>query len=118
MALFCHLYSQAIDQTADPLVFSTSQHAGEYKDFVKQVCDLVAYAQVASTLLSAEQTAADEDFVRILSNYQERLSTIASNSCEWVSECSQSGNRNEHVNLHAATFLFSQLMQSHHSHLL
>ncbi len=91
MVPFCYLYSQAIHQQADPLVFSTSQHAGEYAEFVKQVCDLVAYAQVASTLLSAEQTAADEDFRRVLSDYQQRFSTIAGNSCKWVSECSQSG---------------------------
>ncbi len=105
MVPFCHLYSQAIDQHADPLVFSNSQFAGEYKEFVKQVCDLVAYTPVAMALLSAEQTAADE--VPVLSNYRERLSTIASNSCKWVSECSQSGNMvqtSKHVNLHAATF--------------
>ncbi len=95
---FCHLYSQAVDQQADPLVFSSSQFGGEYKEFMRQVCDLVAYAQVASTLLSAEQTAADEDFRRVLSDYQQRLSTIAGNSCEWVSECSQSGSTNKHVN--------------------
>ncbi len=97
---FCHLYSQAIDQQADPLVFSTSQLAGEYAEFVKQVCDLVAYAQVASTLLSAEQTAVTDEVFRrvdVLRDYQQRLSTIASNSCEWVSECSQSGSTNKHV---------------------
>ncbi len=53
---------------------------------MRQICDLVTYAQVASTLLSAEQTAADEDFNNVLRRYQQRLYTIASNLCEWASE--------------------------------
>ncbi len=52
---------------------------------MRQICDLVTYAEVASTLLSAEQTAADEDFSNVLRHYQQRLYTIASNSCEWTS---------------------------------
>ncbi len=53
---------------------------------MRQVCDLVVYGKVASTLLSAEQTAEDEDFRSALSSYQQRLSAIANNICEWVSE--------------------------------
>ncbi len=60
------------------MVFDNS----DYANFVQQTCDLVAYAEIALTVLAANRTAGDE---ALLIDYHEQLSTIANNTCVWVS---------------------------------
>ncbi len=65
----------------------------DYANFVSQVCDLVAYTGVAETLLANSHTAHDVKLTRLLSDYQQRISAIANNTYEWVSELCKSSTK-------------------------
>ncbi len=93
-----------MDQQPDPMVFKSL----DYAHFVSQVCDLVAYAGVAETLLANGLTAQDENLTRLLSAYQQRISAIANNTCEWVSELCKSSTKQAELSIeYMQTYIIS-----------
>ncbi len=79
-------FPQLSDQQEYPLTSSNP----EIYDFLREVCDVVAYSELALRL--SNQT--DEELQGVLttaavSKYQELLSTVVQKTCSWVSNLRQ-----------------------------